>query len=198
MTAGATAAQELFSNWTGEFSSSKLLAIPAKPVFDVVIYDDTEQNLAFRKEFLAALRKAGYRTSDKAPFEFSFATSITWRERRIREYERQQRRQHPVDIEEATFPDRFDPVYGNEPGSRLFGDRRTRAPRTLPSISNADQDRLDISVELRDRKSGEIVWTADLALPLLEFDRPRITRSIVGPIIKAVGRNVIREQFDVR
>ena len=67
-----------------------------------------------------------------------------------------------------------------------------------PDVLRELQDRLDISVELRRQKSSEIIWTADLALPLLEFDRPRITRSIIGPIIKAIGRNVERERFDVR
>ena len=60
------------AEWTGEMSSSVLQALPAKKVFGVVIYDDTEANLAFRRQFLAALQKAGYAVSDDAPFMFTF------------------------------------------------------------------------------------------------------------------------------
>ena len=196
--AGVATGQQLFSGWMGELSSSDLRPVPPNPVFDVLIYDDTAQNLAFRKQFLAALQKAGYKTADIAPLEFSFATSITWREARLRELENQRRRNKFVYVGEASSPDASDPVLGNESGRDIFGDYRSRPPRIPPSISNAQQDRLDISVELRDRKSGHILWTADLALPLLEMDRARITRSIIGPIIQAIGRDVTHKPFPVR
>ena len=196
--AGTAPAQSLLPGWKGEISSSDLRRLPPNPVFDVTIYDDTEQNLAFRRQFLEALAKAGYKTADNAPLEFSFATSITWREARLRELENQRRRNKFVDVDEASFPDSSDPVLGNESGRDIFGDYRSRPPRIPSSISNAQQDRLDITVELRDRDSGHILWTADLALPLLEMDRARITRSIIGPIIRAIGRNVQHKPFPVK
>jgi hypothetical protein len=53
-------------------------------------------------------------------------------------------------------------------------------------------------VTLRERASGKVMWIADLALPLLQDDRARIVRSIIGPIIGAIGRNADHEPFEVK
>ena len=80
----------------------------------------------------------------------------------------------------------------------MFGDRRTTPPLIAPKISTAENDRLDITVTLRERASNKVIWTADLALPLLEDDRDRIVRSIIGPIIGAIGRDASHEPFPVK
>lgn len=187
-----------YSDWTGELSSAAIQPIPPRPVFDVLIYDDTTQNIAFRTRFLQALRKAGYRTSDRADLQFSFATSITWQISRQRELEHRQLERYPVDMEEATFPDERRRDIGTAPATHLFGDARRLPPRIAPTITNTDQDRLDISVDLRSRASGKVHWTADLALPLLAPDQERIAAAITGPIIRAIGRDVRRERFEIR
>ncbi len=186
------------AEWTGEMSSSVLQALPAKKVFGVVIYDDTEANLAFRRQFLAALQKAGYAVSDDAPFMFTFGTNVTWREARLRELEEQRRRRFPRDGEELSFPE--DSVLtgpGRIPPS-MFGDPPLRPPRALSRFSNRDQDRLDITVDLRERETSRIVWEADLALPFLDDDRDRIARSIIGPIISAIGKDTENVLFPIR
>ena len=68
------------AQWTGELSSTLLKPLSPQPAFDVVIYDDTEQNLAFRRAFMDALSRAGYQTGDDATYVFSFATSVTWQQ----------------------------------------------------------------------------------------------------------------------
>ncbi len=186
------------AEWTGEMSSSVLQALPAKKVFGVVIYDDTEANLAFRRQFLAALQKAGYAVSDDAPLVFTFGTNVAWREVRLRELEEQRRRRFPRDREELSFPD--DSVLtgpGRIPPS-MFGDRPLRPSRAFSRISNRDHDRLDITVDLRERETSRIVWEADLALPLLDDDRDRIARSIIGPIISAIGKDTKSVLFPIR
>jgi hypothetical protein len=195
---GASVPAQQTSDWVGELSSSQLDPMPARPTFDVQIYDDTTQNLAFRAHFLGALRKAGYETSDKADLQFTFATSITWRISRLRELERKQLQRYPVDREEASFPFDRPEDLRNAPASQMFGDRRRIPPRIASTITNTDLDRLDISVEIRSRKSGKVVWTADLALPFLAPDRARIIASITGPIIDAIGRDIRRQRFEIR
>ncbi len=185
------------ADWTGELSSSVYKALPAGGTFDVVIYNDTEANLAFRRQFLASLEKAGYVVSNDAPLVFNFGTSITWRESRLRALEERQRR-FPVDREELTFPDERDLTFPGTIPSSMFGDRPLRPPRVVPRISNQDQDRLDITVDLRERDTSRIIWEADLALPFLDDDRERIARSIIGPIISAIGKDTERVTFPVR
>lgn len=185
------------AEWTGEMSSSVFKALPDDKVFDVVIYDDTEANLAFRRQFLAALRKAGYAVSDNAPLVFNFGTNVTWRVARLRELD-EQRRRFPVDREELSFPDDLEATRPGRIPPSMFGDRPLRPPRVVSRISNRDQDRLDITVDLRERETSRIVWEADLALPFLDDDRDRIARSIIGPIISAIGKETERVVFPVR
>jgi len=78
--------------------------------FDVLIYDDTTHNLAFRTHFLRALRKAGYKTSDKADLQFTFATSITWRVSRLRGLDREKLQRYPVGRDEAGLSGDHRPV----------------------------------------------------------------------------------------
>lgn len=186
------------AEWTGELSSSVFKALPADIVFGVVIYNDTEANLAFRRQFLAALKKAGYAVSDDAPLEFTFGTNLTWREARHRELEEQRRRRFPLDREELSYPDDPDARSPGRIPSSMFGDRPLRPPRVVSRISNRDQDRLDITVDLRERETSRIIWEADLAMPFLDDDRDRIARSIIGPIISAIGKNTERMVFPVR
>lgn len=195
---GATAWAEQASDWTGELSSTLHNPVPARAALDVLIYDDTAHNLAFRAHFLGALREAGYKTSDKADLQITFATSITWRASRLRELERKQLQRYPVDQEEASYPfdRRDDSLIGS--ASHMFGDRRRVPPRVASTITNADQDRLDISVEIRSRKSSKVLWTAELALPFLAPDRARIIASITGPIIDAIGRDIKMQRFEIR
>ena len=184
--------------WVGEISSSALLPLSPEPAFDVIIYDDTEQNLEFREAFLNALSKAGYGVGDNAPYEFSFATSIMWQERRQREVESERLRTYPVERSQVRPPIRPDTALDQGPDDRIFGDRRTSPPLVVPKIGNKDSDRLDISVTLRERSSNEVVWIADLALPLHDSDRKRIVRSIIGPIIRNIGRDVNHQPFEIR
>lgn len=195
---GATAWAQQTSDWIGELSSTVLNPLPPSAEFDVLIYDDTTHNLAFRTYFLGALRKAGYKTSDKADLKLTFATSLTWRVSRLRELERKKFQRYPVDMEEASYPSERHEDYRIGSASHMFGDRRRIPPRIASTITNEDQDRLDISVELRSRNAGRILWTADLALPLKTSDRARIIAAITGPIIDAIGRDVRREQFEIR
>ncbi len=187
-----------YAEWTGELSSTAIHPLPPKPTFDVLIYDDTTQNVAFRKQFLQALRKTGHDVSGKANLQFTFATSITWKIGRQRELERRELQRYPVDMEEATYPDERRRDVGSAPATHLFGDARRLPPRISPTITNTDQDRLDISVELRSRTSSKIYWTAYLALPLRIMDRARIIAAITGPIINAIGRDVRQKSFEIR
>jgi len=192
------AATPASAQWTGELSSTLLSPMPQNPVFDVEIYDDTDENLEFRRVFLEALSQSGYQIRDDAPYFFSFATSITWQEKRQRELQSERIRKYPVDREEATIPLGREHDYQGNPETRMFGDRRTTPPLIAPKISNKEHDRLDISVAVRDRASNKVLWTADLALPLLEDDRNRIVRSIIGPIIRAIGRDTSHVPFEVK
>jgi hypothetical protein len=184
--------------WQGEFSSSLLNPMPSHPIFDMEIYDDTDENLAFRETFLDALARAGYQVNDNAPYFFTFATSITWQAKRQQEVQKERIRKYPVERDETTIPPPGDPHLQGNPETRMFGDRRTTPPLIAPKISNREHDRLDISVAIRERKSNKVTWTADLALPLLRPERERIVRSIIGPIISNIGRDVSHEPFEVK
>lgn len=186
------------TRWLGEISSTLLIPMPARPAFDVVIYDDTDENLAFRKAFLEALARAGYQVENDAPYIFTFATSVTWKAKRQEEVQKERIRKYPVDRDEPTIPLGKTPGDQGDPATRMFGDRRTTPPLIAPKISNTENDRLDISVTVRERSSNRVVWTADLALPLLGSDRERIVRSIIGPIIRTIGLDVSHEPFEVK
>lgn len=195
---GISGAAPASAGWEGEISSSLLNQMPSHPAFDVEIYDDTDENLAFREIFLDALARAGYEVHDNAPFFFTFATSITWQAKRQQEVQKERIRKYPVDREEATLPIGRDPQYQGNPETRMFGDRRTTPPLVAPKIGNKEHDRLDISVAIRERKTNKVTWIADLALPLLRAERERIVRSIIGPIISNIGRDVSHEPFEVK
>jgi hypothetical protein len=192
------AAASAGGDWKGELSSTLLSPLPARPVFDMEVYDDTDQNLAFRRSFLDALARTGYQVRDDAPFTFSFATSVTWQQKRQKELQTERVRKYPVERDETSVPLGRETDPAGNPETRMFGDRRTTPPLVAPRISNAEHNRLDISVTLRDHRSGKVLWTADLALPLLQEDRNRIVRSIIGPIIGAIGRDVSHEPFEVK
>jgi hypothetical protein len=192
------AAAPASAQWTGELSSALLSPMPKNPVFDVEIYDDTDQNLEFRRVFLGALSRSGYQVRDEAPYFFSFSTSITWQEKRQRELQTERIRKYPVERDEATIPLGREQEYQGNPETRMFGDRRTTPPLIAPKISNKEHDRLDITVVIRERASNKVLWTADLALPLLEDDRERIVRSIIGPIIGAIGRDTSHVPFEIK
>lgn len=195
---GVSGAARSDAAWQGEFSSSLLNPMPSHPIFDMEIYDDTDENLAFRETFLDALERAGYQVNDNAPYFFTFATSITWQAKRQKEVQKERIRKYPVERDEATIPPPGDPHFQGNPETRMFGDRRTTPPLIAPKISNKEHDRLDISVTVRERKSNKVTWTADLALPLLRPERERIVRSIIGPIIGNIGRDVSHEPFEVK
>jgi hypothetical protein len=196
--AASVAAAPAANDWTGELSSTLLSPLPARPTFDVAIYDDTKDNLAFRRTFLDALARAGYPVGEDAPYVFSFATSVTWQQKRLKELQAERVRKYPVERGETTVPVGRETEPWANPETLMFGERRTTPPLVAPKISNIENDRLDISVTLRDERSGKVVWIADLALPLLEEDRTRIVRSIIGPIIGAIGRNASHEPFPVK
>lgn len=195
----AAAALPARAQWMGELSSTLMHPLPPRPTFAVRIYDDTKENLAFRRTFVDALRRAGYQTSREGAYVFSFATSITWKAKRQKELQSERVRRYPVERGEATLPtSRRDGDFENNPETLMFGERRTTPPLIAPRISNTEYDRLDISVTLRERESSRVVWTADLALPLLHEDRERIVRSILGPIIRTIGRDADHEPFEVK
>jgi hypothetical protein len=186
------------AQWMGELSSTLMTPLPPRPSFAVRIYDDTKENLAFRHAFVDALRRAGYQTSRTGAYVFSFATSITWKAKRQKELQSERVRRYPVERGEARLPTSRDGNFSDNPETLMFGERRTTPPLIAPRISNTEYDRLDISVTLRERESSRVVWTADLALPLLHEDRERIVRSILGPIIRTIGRNADHEPFEVK
>lgn len=196
--ATAVPAAPATAQWLGEISSSQLVPMPARPAFDVVIYDDTDENLAFRKAFLDALARSGYQVRDDAPYFFSFATSVTWKAKRQEEVLKERIRKYPVDRDEPTSSLSRVPDVQSDPETRMFGDRRTTPPLIAPKISNTENDRLDISVTIRESSSNRVMWTADLALPLLSSDREIIVRSIIGPIIRTIGLDVSHESFEVK
>jgi len=191
---GTARADEHLTGWSGTLNAQRLAPLPAAPSFDVEIYDDTRENLAFREQFLAALRKSGRATVENASLVFSFATGITWRRERAEEMARRQQRAQPQNFEEATFPlDAWREESGEYSGL-LFGARQYAG---IP-VRDARHDQLDITAQIRDAKTGRVLWQAELSLPLLEPDRPRIARSIVPPIVAAIGQTVEDRAFDIR
>lgn len=194
----AAAALPARAQWMGELSSSVMHPLPKHPAFGVRIYDDTKENLAFRRVFLDALKRAGYQTGKDSPYVFSFATSITWKEKRQKELQSERVRRYPVERGEATLPTARTGDTASNPETLMFGERRINPPLIAPRISNTERDRLDISVTLRERATSRVVWIADLALPLVTHDRERIVRAIIGPIIGAIGRNADHEPFEVK
>ncbi len=194
LAAGSARADTHLTGWSGTLTSQILEPLPEKPVFDVEIYDDTRENLAFRDQFLAALRKSGFRTATNAPLSISFATGITWSKKRADELARRRQRQMPTNFEELTFPLDAWRTEAGEYSDLLFGARQTAG---IP-VRDAVHDRLDITVQIRNERNGRVAWQAELVLPLLEPDRPRIARSIVPPIIEAIGKTVDERAFDIR
>jgi hypothetical protein len=194
----AAAALPAQAQWMGELSSTLMHPLPPRPTFGVTIYDDTKENLAFRRVFVDALRRAGYQTSRTGAYVFSFATSITWKEKRQKELQSERVRRYPVERGEGTLPTGRDGDTADNPETLMFGERRTTPPLISPRISNLERDRLEISVTLRERATSKVMWTADLALPLIKEDRARIVRAIIGPIIGTIGRDADHEPFEVK
>lgn len=180
-------------DWTGTISSARLKDIPRNAAFDVLIYDDTEDNLRFRTKFLAALSDAGYATGNEARLVFSFEPEFTRSDRVI-----PGPGDRKVDLSGASRYAQRGPRVGLTNEEWMLGNKKRWVVRRNYSWQRPQADRLHVIVRLRDTRSGTVLWYADLYCDLLAIDRERIVRSIIGPIIARMGQTRTAENFTIR
>lgn len=161
----------------GEISSQAIEPLPIGQPLDVDIFDDTNENLRFRTDFPAALGAGGYQTRDGGPLIVTFT----------------------IESEGGMFASiggaSFDPAVSSPSGGAariMAGVARLPDRRTTVSGAGAQ---LQVVTNIRDTRTGRVIWVADLRCEMLTTDRPRIAASIIEPIIRTLGQTNTRAPF---
>lgn len=150
----------------------------------VVPYDDSELNLAVKARFEEELRRTSRTVSDRAVLRLSFGTQV--------------------------IQGRFS---GDGPSlGRFEGDSERGVhfelniwSSTKDSVLGGRQKRdsrkanvFHINAELRDERTGKVLWQADAFCEMLTPDRLRIASSMVRPLVANMGRTAKGAPFDIK
>ncbi len=160
----------------------------------VLALDDTNHNLRLRDEMIVRLEGASYGLSDQADLELSFDTEVVQGH-----FESAQpslgkleagtntgvgRRSTDtgVDVEVNVWSSTQDSVLG---GRKSAGGKRVVSQFRIFAI-------------LQDLRSGTRLWEGDVRAPLGQSDPERLSRSMIAPLIEALGRTVKHEPVELR
>lgn len=172
--------------------------MPEDATFDVQLYNDSFDDLRFRRIFLKALSLAGYAQSEDAALQFSFHPEyirpVRRRAgRRMRPYARAKRRPEL----EPQYPLSYVRV-GTNGDAWLIGAKNKWLIRKDRWERNNRPGRLHLNVQLRDSRSRSVLWSADLYCDVNISDRARIEHSMIAPIIARIGQTTKPARFDIR
>jgi hypothetical protein len=168
----------------GTISSQALKPLPADAAFDVEIYDNSEENLELRQRLLDALREAGRATAEGGPLMITV-------------------------ISESLFP-RYRPdirTVGN-PTTQATTDQLgiNRQRSTIENLEFAPDDdpnggsrrfeeHVEVRLEVRDARTRQFVWLAQLSCAPLTDNRSLIVDAVLAAFTANVGQTVTDAPF---
>jgi hypothetical protein len=163
----------------GHLSATALGAVPANATFGAALGSDTPVQMALRDRLFEALRRAGQRVGDPPTHVLS------WR---------------------GGLSQGFAGGAGTSRADLLFDDRNSfqdsddlhwmqDVPRTRRAPRAPAALRLNATVELRDVRSGRVVWVAVLSCDRQGEDQGALIGTLVGAVVPAIGQTVSARPF---
>ena len=160
----------------GHLSATALTPVPRDAVYGVALRNDDATGRALRDQVFAALRASGHRVGEPATHVLSWRGSLS------------------TDGigRGGSDPFSFRDSDNNRDGDDLGWMRdvpRNRRGGAVPVR------RLTGSVELRDRASGRVIWTAVLSCDRQGDDQAALIGTLVGAVVPAIGQTVAGRAF---
>lgn len=159
----------------GHISSTALQPVPPGAVYGIALRSDDATSQALRDRLYAALRAAGRKVGEPATHLLSWRGSIAPTGGRI-----------GGDGSNAD-PFSFRDADNNRDGDDLGWMRDVPRNRRGGGVPVR---RLNGSVELRDRASGRVVWTAVLSCDRQGDDQAALIATLVGAVVPVIGQTV--------
>jgi hypothetical protein len=163
----------------GRLSSTALAPVPAGAVFGATLGDDNPAQRMLRETLYAALRRAG-RQVGQPPTHV-----LSWRGSLGREGAGGAAGIDLLQRDLGRFQDSDD--LGWMQGVPSRGERRAQGASGAP--------RLNAVVELRERSSGRVLWTASLSCDVRTQDRAALAEGLVAAVVPAIGRTLSGRPF---
>ncbi len=180
--AGIAGAQAADGVCDGTISSQALKLLPAGAAFDIDLYDNSEENLALRDRFLKIIQDAGYPTAEGGPLMIAVMS-----ERLFPRYRRDTRA-----VGTPTTGATTDQLGINRDRDTIGN--LERAPRNDPAGANRRyEERIEVRFEVRDAKTRDFVWLAQLSCSPLTDNRSLIVETVMDAFAATVGRTVANE-----
>ncbi|NOG70664.1 hypothetical protein HJG45_09805 [Roseicella sp. DB1501] len=164
----------------GHLSATTLAPLPHGAVLGIALRNDDATGRALRDATEAALRRAGYRLGEPATHRLSWRGGLST----------------PGGGRSGNDPFSFRDADNNPDGDDLSWMRDLSSPRSSSRRrGGAPPQRLTGSVELRDRATGRVIWTAVLSCDRQGSDQAALIRTLVGAVVPAIGETVAGRAF---
>lgn len=159
----------------GQISTFPLEAVPDDEFYWVDIFDRTDEALAFRETFLKTLRSDSYKTNKDARLVFSFESQSAFLGLSGR---------NGIDQARGAAERKRDP--GENVGVSELRDTIRDSGSERRGRTSLGQ-KLDAKAELRDMKTGKVIWLATLSCTPLTGDRSLLARFVSRVIVDSLG-----------
>lgn len=160
----------------GHLSATTLAPLPRGAVLGIALRNDDATGRALREATEAALRRVGYRVGEPATHRLSWRGSLST----------------PGGTRGGSDPFSFRDADNNPDGDDLSWMQDLSSPRRRGAVP---PQRLTGSVELRDRATGRVIWTAVLSCDRQGSDQAALIRTLVGAVVPAIGETVAGRAF---
>jgi hypothetical protein len=157
----------------GHISATALRPLPTGASFGVALSSDDELQLALRDHVLAALRGAGRRVAEPPSHVFSWRGGLS---------------RDGMDAAPRS-------LYGPVDSFRDSDDLRWMQELPRSRRPSAQPVRLNAVVELRERESGRVVWTAVISCERRGGDRAALMAALTGAVIPVIGQSAAARPF---
>ncbi|MDO9710434.1 hypothetical protein [Paracraurococcus lichenis] len=161
----------------GHLSATALQPVPRDAVYGIALRSDDATSRALRDQVFAALRARGQRVGEPATHVLSWRGGLAT----------------DGPGRGGSDPFRFDDSDRFHESDDLHWMQdlpRNRRPGGAPAAQ-----RLNGSVELRDRATGRVVWTAVLSCDRRGNDQAALICTLVGAVVPAIGQTVAGRAF---
>lgn len=159
----------------GQISTFSLDAIPDGESYQVDLFNETEEALAFRDVFLKVLRSVSRKTSEDGRLVFSFESESAFLGLGA---------QSGIDQAQGTAQRQRDP--GENVGVSELRDSIRESGSDRRGRTALVQE-LDAKADLRDSKTGKVIWLATLNCMPLTGDRNLLMRFVSQVIVDSLG-----------
>ena len=165
----------------GQISTFPLDSVPRDEFYWVDIFDQTDEALAFREIYLKTLQSDSYKTNKDGRLVFNFESQSAFLGLSGR---------GGVDQARGAAERQRDP--GENVGvSELRDTIRSSDRGSRTSVGQ----KLNVKAELRDTKTGKVIWLATLSCTPLTGDRTLLARFVSRVIVDSLGREGEKTTF---